>query len=83
MVCPKLGASAKRTERGITDRKILLGKCLYNSVSTSLERLVRVSYMVMTAPKTSNSGFRFSFTKWMVEQLTGAPPARSTRLARE
>src|SRR5438034_8834618 len=58
MGLPKLGASAKRTLRGMMLLKICCPKKVCRSLATWRESVVRSSYMVRRMPSISRFGFK-------------------------
>ena len=55
---PKEGASESRTVLGMMVSQASSGKCARTSLATSVERLVRESYIVSTMVDSSSSAFR-------------------------
>ena len=70
---PKLGASARRTLRGMAAAKTLPGKCLRTSWATWEEKFVLPSNMVSSTPKMDSDGLSRRFTARMVDMRSDRP----------
>ena len=73
---PWLGASLRRTFRGMAVLYTLPGKKRLTSSVTWRARLVRLSYMVMSTPSSSRAGFRDRRTALMV-YIRSLSPSRA------
>ena len=65
-VCPKLGASEIRTERGITVGSVSAAKWVRTSSATWAASLVRPSYMVSNTVLTCSPSFNSPLTRLIV-----------------
>ena len=60
------GSSLKRTLRGIIVLYIFVSKYFFTSSTTSADKLVRASYIVITTPSSFKAGLRFLCTNFIV-----------------